>query len=62
MATNDNPNVDDRSNTAFYTGPIGNPTVLSGPVYVVADSLPTADPQVAGQLWSNSGVLTVSAG
>lgn len=62
MATNDNPNVDDRSNTAFFTGPIGNATVLSGPVYVVADSLPTADPQVAGQLWSNSGVLTVSAG
>lgn len=25
-------------------------------------SLPTADPHVAGQLWANSGVVTVSAG
>lgn len=24
--------------------------------------LPTADPHVVGQLWSNAGVLTVSAG
>lgn len=24
--------------------------------------LPTSDPSVAGQLWSNSGVVTVSAG
>lgn len=25
-------------------------------------NLPTSDPAVAGQLWNNSGVLTVSAG
>lgn len=25
-------------------------------------NLPTSDPSVAGQVWSNSGVLTVSAG
>ena len=25
-------------------------------------NLPTADPHVAGQVWSNGGVLTVSAG
>jgi hypothetical protein len=25
-------------------------------------TLPTADPSVAGQIWSDSGVLTVSAG
>lgn len=25
-------------------------------------NLPTSDPSVAGQIWSNSGVLTVSAG
>jgi hypothetical protein len=24
--------------------------------------LPTADPRVAGQVWANSGVLTLSAG
>lgn len=29
---------------------------------VIFSNLPTADPAVAGQLWSNSGVLTVSAG
>jgi hypothetical protein len=29
---------------------------------VIFSDLPTADPTVAGQLWSNSGVLTVSAG
>ena len=29
---------------------------------VIISGLPTSDPSVAGQLWSNSGVLTVSAG
>jgi hypothetical protein len=29
---------------------------------VLVSGLPTADPHVAGQLWTNSGVLTVSAG
>lgn len=29
---------------------------------ITAASLPTSDPLVAGQIWSNSGVLTVSAG
>ena len=29
---------------------------------VIFSDLPTSDPSVAGQLWSNSGVLTVSAG
>lgn len=29
---------------------------------VIMSALPTSDPAVAGQLWSNSGVLTVSAG
>jgi len=29
---------------------------------VIISDLPTSDPSVAGQLWSNSGVLTVSAG
>ncbi len=27
-----------------------------------ASNLPTADPSVAGQVWSNAGVLTVSSG
>jgi hypothetical protein len=29
---------------------------------VIISDLPTSDPSVAGQLWSNSGVVTVSAG
>ncbi len=29
---------------------------------VILSGLPTANPNVAGQIWSNSGVLTVSAG
>jgi len=29
---------------------------------VIISDLPTADPEVVGQLWSNSGVVTVSAG
>jgi hypothetical protein len=29
---------------------------------VILTDLPTSDPSVAGQLWSNSGVVTVSAG
>lgn len=38
----------------------GNFTV-NGTV-VILDNLPTSDPLNAGQLWNNSGVLTVSAG
>ena len=29
---------------------------------IIFSDLPTSDPTVAGQLWSNSGVLTVSVG
>ena len=29
---------------------------------VILPNLPTSDPLVVGQLWNNSGVLTVSAG
>ena len=29
---------------------------------IIINDLPTSDPAVAGQLWSDSGVLTVSAG
>ena len=30
--------------------------------HVRFESLPTTDPGIAGQIWSNSGVLTVSSG
>jgi hypothetical protein len=33
-----------------------------GESVIVINDLPTSDPAVAGQLWSDSGVLTVSAG
>lgn len=33
---------------------------LNGNILVM--NIPTADPGVAGQLWSNLGILTVSAG
>ena len=29
---------------------------------VILDNLPTADPHASGQLWSNLGIVTVSAG
>jgi len=38
----------------------GNIIVINGEMYL--NALPTADPHVAGQVWRNSGVLTVSAG
>lgn len=34
----------------------------SAATVVIFKDLPTSDPNVAGQLWSNSGVLTVSSG
>jgi len=34
---------------------------IDGTTIIISD-LPTSDPSVAGQLWSDSGVLTVSAG
>lgn len=39
----------------------GDLTVAGTDVVIIAN-LPTSDPSVAGQLWSNSGVVTVSAG
>jgi hypothetical protein len=43
--------------TATITGGLN----VTGGTVIMLD-LPTADPHVVGQLWSNSGVLTVSAG
>lgn len=37
-------------------------TDLSASGVVIFSDLPTSDPSVAGQLWSNTGVVTVSAG
>ena len=64
MADITNPSVADRSDTKTWTGPIGNGTVLTGPIYLQGgtDVLPTADPGVAGQLYTLANVLMVSTG
>lgn len=62
--------------TAAGITPTANPVNLRGvihqilqnmvtptlPTVVNAASLPTSNPHVVGQVWSNAGVLTVSAG
>lgn len=57
----ENPNIPDRHNTQFFTGPIQADTILTALIFIQGE-LPTADPAVEGQVWSNAGVLTVSAG
>jgi len=37
-------------------------TVTLNGATIILESLPTSNPNVAGQLWNNSGVLNVSAG
>ncbi len=36
--------------------------LVAGFVPLNASSLPTSDPHVAGEIWRNAGVVTVSAG
>lgn len=43
------------------TGAITVTATINGGT-IILPNLPTSDPLVAGQLWSNAGVLTVSAG
>ena len=43
------------------TGAITVTLTLADGVFIIP-GLPTADPLVEGQVWSNAGVLTVSAG
>ena len=47
--------------TGAVTGNVTAVTVTATGA-VIFSGLPTSDPSVAGQLWNNSGVLTVSAG
>jgi cytoskeletal protein CcmA (bactofilin family) len=47
--------------TGSVTGSV-TATTLSASGVVILSGLPTADPAVVGQLWSDLGVLTVSAG
>lgn len=42
---------------------VSNPTDIElASVSIIMSNLPTSDPSVTGQLWANSGVVTVSAG
>jgi hypothetical protein len=57
------------TSTNGFVGSIGSvtpaavsATTLSASGVVILSGLPVADPLVAGQLWSDVGVLTVSAG
>ncbi len=55
-----NPSVAQRHDQTWWTAPIGLGAVVPNPVFL--SDLPTADPHVAGRVWANSGVLTISAG
>ena len=54
--------------TGGVTGPVAATTLTASGVVSMTNAsismtaLPTSDPLVAGRLWSNAGVLTVSAG
>lgn len=54
-----------------FSGPVASENGFEGPLeatnlsatgVVTFSDLPTTDPEVAGQLWNNEGVLTVSGG
>ncbi len=54
--------------TGGVTGPVAATTLTASGVVSMTNAsismtaLPTSDPLVAGRLWNNAGVLTVSAG
>jgi hypothetical protein len=52
----------DPTGTIVYSGALTFPGVFYLPPVLDASQLPTADPAVTGQVWNNSGVLTVSTG
>lgn len=45
-----------------FTAQIGGQDVLLAGAGTVILDLPTSDPEVAGQLWSDEGIVTVSEG
>jgi hypothetical protein len=56
---------DSATGTVSTTATIGTATSVTSLTVagtVILSGLPTSNPGVAGQLWSNAGVLTVSAG
>lgn len=58
-------NPDDLAATATtLLAALNSSAIVSGKTAAIFDAslLPTADPAVAGRVWRNAGVLTVSAG
>ncbi len=53
--------IDQNATTGVITENISITHDGTNSVVIIKD-LPTSDPSVVGQVWSNSGVLTVSAG
>ena len=53
--------IDENATTGVVTENISITHDGTNSVVIIKD-LPTSDPSVAGQLYSNSGVITVSAG
>jgi len=59
------PVVSDNGFTGDVTGDVTGAvtaTTITASGAIIFSGLPPADPEVAGQLWSNAGVLNVSAG
>jgi len=53
------------TSTNGFIGAVAGPvaaTTLTTTSTVIMTGLPVADPLVAGQLWNDAGILTVSAG
>jgi hypothetical protein len=50
------------SDNGFSGGPTTTTNLTATGSVIILSGLPTSDPTVAGALWSNSGVVTVSAG
>ena len=53
--------------TVYTVNPSTKAVAFAGPApftnaSVIMSALPTSDPSVAGQLWANTAVVTVSAG
>lgn len=48
--------------TTATLGPATSVNTLAVSGTVILSGLPTSDPNVAGAIWANTGVLTVSAG
>lgn len=61
VTVNDDLTVEGDNVTLIATDFSADSVTIEGSTIIIAN-LPTSDPNVAGQLWANNNVLTVSAG